>query len=122
MIIVHGTFPIKPEQRDDALSLMRQMASFSRQENGCLSYEFYVGLSNPNQLLLFQEWESIEALQDHFETTHMEEFMRALPDVLNGEVTTRRYEVRSSAHPEPEDEELESRDEVPEPPRSRIIH
>jgi quinol monooxygenase YgiN len=96
MIIVHGTFPVKEEVRDDALELMRRMAIASRAEVGCVSYEFYIGLSDPNTLLLFQEWESVEALQGHFDTDHMEEFLKVLPEVLDGEVSTRRYEVRSS--------------------------
>ena len=96
MIIVHGPFPVKATVRDDALELMRQMASASRAEEGCISYEFYVGLTDPNTLLLFQEWESVEALQGHFETDHMEEFLKVLPDVLDGEVATRRYEVKVS--------------------------
>ncbi len=95
MIIVHGTFPVKADLRDEALSLMRQMALASKDEEGCISYEFYVGISRPNSLLLFQEWESVEALQKHFETEHMEEFMKQLPEVLDGEVSTRRYEVRA---------------------------
>ena len=96
MIIVHGTFPVKAEVREDALELMRQMAAASRAEYGCISYEFYVGLSDSNMLLLFQEWESAEALQGHYETDHMEEFLRILPEVLDGEIATRRYEVRIS--------------------------
>ena len=96
MIIVHGTFPIKNEVRDSALNLMREMASASRAEQGCITYEFYVGLSDPNVLLLFQEWASLEALQDHFETEHMEVFLKQLPGVLAGEVATRRYEVKVS--------------------------
>lgn len=96
MIIVHGTFPVKGDSRDQALKLMRRMAIGSRAEVGCISYEFYIGLSDPNTLLLFQEWESVEALQGHFDTEHMEEFLKLLPKVLDGEVSTRRYEVRSS--------------------------
>lgn len=96
MIIVHGTFPIKPEQRAEALELMRIMSSASQAEYGCVTYEFYVGLTDPNTLLLFQEWESVDALQGHFQTDHMDEFLKSLPDVLDGEVSTRRYEVRSS--------------------------
>ena len=94
MIIVHGTFPVKADLRDDALVLMKQMALSSKLEDGCISYEFYVGLTQPNHVLLFQEWGSVEALQNHFETKHMEEFMKQLPDVLDGEVSTKRYEVR----------------------------
>jgi quinol monooxygenase YgiN len=94
MIIVHGTFPVKVDVRDDALELMRQMADASKEEEGCVSYEFYVGLTDPNTLLLFQEWESVDALQGHFETDHMEEFLKLLPSFLDGEVASRRYEVR----------------------------
>lgn len=95
MIIVHGTFPVKPESRREALELMRKMAVASRAEQGCLSYEFYIALTDSNMLLLFQEWENVDALQDHFETAHMEEFLKALPAVLDGKPSTRRYEVRS---------------------------
>ncbi len=107
MIIVHGTFPVKANVRDEALDLMRRMAMASRAENGCITYEFYVGLSDPNTLLLFQEWESVEALENHFETDHMEEFVKVLPDVINGRVATRRYEVRVSQDEasEPQDRE-----------------
>ena len=96
MIIIHGSFPIKIGVRDEALDLMRQMATSSQEEEGCISYEFYVGLSDPNTLLLLQEWESVDALQGHFETRHMDEFLKLLPQVLDGQVSTRRYEVRVS--------------------------
>ena len=56
MIIVHGSIPIRPERRDQALALAKQMAAASRNEKGCMSYEFYVGLADPDTLMLFQEW------------------------------------------------------------------
>ena len=93
----------------------------SREEVGCISYEFYVGLTDPNTLLLFQEWESVDALQGHFETDHMEEFLKLLPNVLDGEVATRRYEVKVS------NDMFEGGDFDPEPvhieeEREKIIH
>jgi quinol monooxygenase YgiN len=120
MIIVHGMFPVKPDVRDDALELMRCMAISSRAEFGCITYEFYVGLSDPNTLMLFQEWDSVEALQDHMETEHMDEFVKNLPQVLDGEVATRRYEVRGTQdeHGEQTEVDLGSRYE----PRQKIIH
>lgn len=93
MIIVHGTIPIRSEARDQALELMLWMEQASRAETGCITYEFFVGLSDPNTLLLFQEWEDAEALAAHFDTDHMERFLKALPDVLNGAISTRRYAV-----------------------------
>lgn len=93
MIIVHGTIPIRSEARDQALELMLWMEQASRAEAGCITYEFFVGLSDPNTLLLFQEWEDAEALAAHFNTDHMERFLKVLPDVLNGAISTRRYAV-----------------------------
>ena len=95
MIIIHGSFPIKSTGREEAIKKMQEMARSSRLESGCITYEFYVGLSNPNLVLLFQEWSSVEALESHWETDHMKIFLDQLPAILDGEVATRRYEVRS---------------------------
>jgi quinol monooxygenase YgiN len=124
MIIVHGTFPVKQAFRKEALKLMERMSVASRGEFGCISYEFYIGLSDPNTLLLFQEWESLEALQDHFDTQHMEEFLKVLPDVLDGEVATRRYEVRNPRDPEDEPESAaETKEKNPRlEHRQKIVH
>lgn len=95
MIIVHGTIPIRPELREEALGLARVMTEETQKEPGCISYDFYVGLSDPNTLLLFQEWADMDALMAHFQTAHMETFLAQLPGVVAGEITTRRYAVQS---------------------------
>ena len=109
MIIVHGTFPLKDDFREDALRIMRRMALATRSELGCISYEFYIGVSDPNRLFLFQEWESVEALYDHLETKHMDEFLRDIPEMLDGHVSTRRYEVRASEGSYKDEQELDSK-------------
>ncbi|MAZ45401.1 MAG: hypothetical protein CMD74_01690 [Gammaproteobacteria bacterium] len=107
MIIVHGTIPILSIHRDKALELARKMVDATRQEKGCISYDFYVGLSDPNTLMLFQEWENMESLMNHFQTSHMEHFLRELPNVVSGDIITRRYSVESlDDSPEAEPEEL----------------
>jgi quinol monooxygenase YgiN len=111
MIIVHGSIPIRPDCRERALELARSMTEATQSEIGCISYDFYVGLSDPNTLMLFQEWENMDALMGHFQTEHMDEFLRELPQVVSGEITTRRYAVQSV------DEETE---ESAEPPP--IVH
>ena len=95
MIIVHGLIPIRPDVRDRALDLARRMSEATQAEEGCITYDFSVGLADPNSLLLFQEWESMDALVAHFQTPHMEDFLRELPEIVAGEITTRRYAVQS---------------------------
>lgn len=94
MIIVHGTIPLKSDCRDQALNLARTMVEFTRAEAGCISYDFYVALSDPNTLMLFQEWETMEALMAHFQTPHMDDFLKQLPDLVDGEIVTKRYAVQ----------------------------
>ena len=86
--------------------LARRMADATRAEVGCISYDFYVGLSDPNTLMLFQEWESMDALMGHFQTEHMDEFLKELPDIVSGEITTKRYAVQSVDEDEAVPEEV----------------
>lgn len=106
MIIVHATIPIRPDCRERALELARQMTEATQSEKGCISYDFYIGLSDPNTLMLFQEWESMEALMAHFQTDHMDEFLKELPQVVSGDVSTRRYAVQSVDEESQETREL----------------
>ncbi|MEQ8955096.1 MAG: putative quinol monooxygenase [Gammaproteobacteria bacterium] len=91
MIMVQSTFKLVPETKDEALRLMKNMVRLCRQEHGCLSYEYFEGITDPNQIVLFQEWESADALQGHFETAHMEEFLGKLGRLLRAPVSTRSY-------------------------------
>lgn len=99
MIIVQGLIPIVPEQRDEALELLRWMTQETLQEDGCISYEFFVSLSDANTVLLMQEWENLATLNAHYQTEHMAAFMKALPDLLRGEIRTRRFAVQESEPP-----------------------
>ena len=108
MIIVHGTFPLKDDLREDALRIMHRVAVATRSELGCISYEFYIGLSDRNTILLFQEWESVEALHDHLGSQHMDEFLRDIPSMLDGHVSTRRYEVRATEKSSIDKQEFET--------------
>ena len=42
-----------------------------------------------------REFLAMEALMEHFQTEHMDEFLQALPNVVSGEIITRRYAVQT---------------------------
>lgn len=113
MIIVQGNIPLKSEARDRAIELARKMVMATRSEEGCISYDFYIGLSDPDSLMVFQEWESMDALMEHLQTSHMEDFLKGLPEVVSGEITTKRFAVHRL-------EEEEAADPAPAP--KPIIH
>jgi quinol monooxygenase YgiN len=97
MIVVAGTVPVHPERREDAVRVALTMAQATRAERGCIDYRFYADLADPNTFLIFEEWESDDALAKHFETEHMRVFREALPGLVGGAPSIHRYVVGEKA-------------------------
>jgi quinol monooxygenase YgiN len=68
----------------------------SRSEPGCVGYRFGVDIEDAQQIHLFEEWESQEALNTHFTTPHFAAFAAIVADVVADTPTFTRYEVASS--------------------------
>jgi quinol monooxygenase YgiN len=96
MIVIAGSVAVRPERREEALRVARTMAAATRQEPGCVTYRFSIDVDDPNTMLLFEEWETEEALGRHFQTPHMDAFRAALPGLLAGTPVLKRYDVASA--------------------------
>lgn len=94
MIVSHGKFVIKLDQLDRAREILAEMVEHSIKEPGCISYDYFISMHKPNVIMLFQEWDSIESVNEHFLTPHMSEFLQVLPELIEAEVITHRYAVR----------------------------
>ena len=82
MIVVVGRVQTDPARRETVLEIGQANARASRGDPGCISYRFYEDTERANEFVFIEEWESEEALQQHFATPHIAEFMRALPAAL----------------------------------------
>ncbi len=91
MIMVQSTFQLDPENKDEVIRLMKHMVRLCRQEHGCLSYEYFEGVTDPYQIILLQEWENADCLQEHYQTDHMADFLSKLGNYLDSPVSTRSY-------------------------------
>ena len=94
MVIMQGSIPIKPGQFDRALVMAHDLIAATRGVAGYITYEFYRALSDPDAPVVFQEWESMDALVDHLSSPYLESFLRRLPEIFDGGITTRRYLVQ----------------------------
>lgn len=65
MVIVGGTFEMEPGQRQQFLESRVEMTRVSRGEAGCLEYTFAPDPIEPGRVVLFERWESQEALDAH---------------------------------------------------------
>jgi quinol monooxygenase YgiN len=97
MIVIAGTVRIRPEKREEAVQAAVAMAEASRAEAGCVSYGFWADLVDPATFLVFEEWESEEALARHFQTEHMRVFRERLPTLVAGGLAIKRYAVASAS-------------------------
>ncbi len=97
MIVVAGTFQIKPEKREEAAKFLLHVVAETKKEAGCIVYDFYADLADANLFHVFEEWESIAHLEAHFKTPHLSELGKLMPDFLAGEANVKKYEVSSIA-------------------------
>ena len=112
MIIMQGSIPIKSGKFERALSMANELTAAALGEVGCITYEFYRGTSDTDTLVLFQEWETMDALMEHLTTPHVEAFLRSLPEISSGGISTRRYLVQ----------EVEEAEAVVVVEHPRVIH
>ncbi len=97
MIVVAGTVVVRAERREEAARAARAMAAATRAETGCLEYRFAADLEDPNRILVFEAWETEDALARHFQTEHVRIFRQQLPALLAGPMAVTRYVVASAA-------------------------
>lgn len=103
MIIVKGAIPVKPEQHEQALALVQQLARVSREERGCLAYDVYLLAEEPNTIVVWQQWDSLNALEAHFSSDHVDSFLDAIPDLIEGDVTSAQFDVQQAIWDEYDD-------------------
>lgn len=70
MIKVIARSIIKENHLSDALQIYELLVAETIKESGCITYELFQELNNPNNLTLIEEWEDIEALQHHTQMPH----------------------------------------------------
>jgi quinol monooxygenase YgiN len=65
MVIISGVFEVEPSQREAFLTARTESMRRSRAEPGCLEYVFSADPLEPGRVVLFERWESSEALDAH---------------------------------------------------------
>lgn len=65
MLIVGGSFEIEPKDRDAFIASRLDAMRASRAEDGCIEYTFSADPLDDGRVMLFERWESQEALDAH---------------------------------------------------------
>ena len=96
MIVVVGRVRTDAERRTGLIDIGQELAIASRQEPGCIGYALHQDTEDENAFVFVEEWEDESALQQHFATAHIADFMRAIGNFIVAEPDVRFHEVASS--------------------------
>ncbi len=77
MILIAGTLTFPPGGMEKARDAMNEVVEATRREDGCISYDFAVDLSDPTRLVVFERWRDQGALDGHARSAHMAEWRQA---------------------------------------------
>lgn len=80
MLIVAGTITFDPANQASMIEATNVVSAATRNEAGCISYEFTADLNREGRFHLFEEWEDEASLLAHFETPHLATFYAVLQE------------------------------------------
>src|SRR4030081_3005944 len=96
MIVVVGRVSPKPGSRAAFVRVGQTVAAASRLEPGCMSYRLYQDIDNENEFVFVEEWESDAALQQHFASSHIAEFLQAIRATIVAPPDVKFHSIASS--------------------------
>jgi len=96
MIVVVGRVVTDAGKHADLVRVGQTVAAASRLEPGCMSYRLYQDTENENEFVFVEEWESDTALQEHFASSHVAEFMQAIQATLVAPPDVKFHTIASS--------------------------
>lgn len=92
VITIVAKSTIKAGKKEEYLNLIEELILKSREEKGCISYNLYEDIKNPNVMTFIEEWEDQDAISAHNATIHYTTIVPKLRELRegNGEVSLYR--------------------------------
>jgi quinol monooxygenase YgiN len=96
MIVVVGRVRSDSDKREALVRVGQAVAAASRSESGCISYRLYEDTEIENEFVFVEEWDSEQALQQHFATPHVRAFMDAITATIVAPPDVKFHTIASS--------------------------
>jgi quinol monooxygenase YgiN len=96
MIVVIGRVRTDAQRREALLRVGQAVAAASRAEPGCLDYRLYEDSETDNDFVFVEEWSDQDALEQHFATPHLREFMGAVQSTIVAPPDVKFHTIESS--------------------------
>ena len=70
---------------------LKQLMGHSRQDKGCILYNIHQSIDNPSEFMVYMQWESKEAFEQHNQKPEMQEFKHQLAEEMFEEQSPKTY-------------------------------
>ena len=93
MIFITAKFPVLPEHADNWANVTRDFTNATKEEEGCLFFEWSRSLEEPNTFILVEAFRDDESGATHVESPHFKQatselpaYLSQTPDIINVKV------------------------------------
>jgi quinol monooxygenase YgiN len=73
---IYAKFTIKSTHTNEALAILDELITKTREESGNISYQLFQSVDNPAVFTIFEQWKDRAAIDEHNASEH---FNKALP-------------------------------------------
>ncbi|HUE27139.1 MAG TPA: putative quinol monooxygenase [Solirubrobacteraceae bacterium] len=87
-------------RREELMVLLERFERWAAGEPGCRRYVFAAALADPSRFVLFSEWDSQEALDEHYRSEAFTEFQLGLDGLLARPSELTVYSIENAVRPE----------------------
>jgi quinol monooxygenase YgiN len=84
VIYVIAELNIKPGGAEQAAAAARLAVAATVKEDGCITYDMHLSVSDPTRLVVVERWASREALDRHLQTPHLKAWRAAGAEFVTG--------------------------------------
>lgn len=83
----------RPDAVEQVLQALQKCLLPTRREPGCQRYQLVRCREAPLEFVMLEEWRSVEDVDAHLQTPHVQQLLAALPALLAAPPDIRSYEV-----------------------------
>jgi quinol monooxygenase YgiN len=107
MIVIQARIPVNSDRRNVAYQHIHDFVDAARAENGCLRCDAFISLEDPDSILIHQAWRDAGDLDRHASGRALDAFLTALPEFVEGQVITTRYDTVTGQAANDDDDSVE---------------
>ena len=82
-IVLFARLKVKVEAVEKAKQAARAIVAASRNETGCINYDFHQAIDDESVFLWHETWANRKAIEMHADSIHFKEFSAAIKDITD---------------------------------------